>query len=649
MNANAQIPAIYPLGVDPRKKPNGLRRFCHALSLRTFGNNLLTSAAKSYLLGMSFVMFLVAFIEGAAWGFFGSTMIPANPYLSGIILGLIVFCFIWFFDRSLTTSDFLEKQHKAVLNGSHGPLTHPPHALKKISGMLAARIAVAIFSLWLAAPYVAKLTFNADIQNKQQEYFLQHIEAGKQQLLQQKQAELQQLQIKIDQVSQQYQAEVAGGKQSLSGRYGRGASAIAIEQQLNALKQQYQQQELEIKAYTQRIEQAVKTRDDQELKALGIRVNQDSPVLREQAFHDVKAQHPVEFSKIEHTVQGLLILFGSILLFLKLLQFNAVKLYFSSNLQSKWNLYCLGSFDEELPVIERREVLLASQDAIPEEFERIMIRLAGQEQQRAVEQAAQKTKAQLLQASEEAEQQRRMNAQQALKAAQQLADQAYHERLARQKASIEKLEQDKRFFTQAIQQALDEIQHLEDNYLQQHGSVIQQLNAEAEQHRDALHDLEKQFTTQQERVEARQQRIEKTRQAIAEIQNSLAQFRTGEQASQVQTLRIIADYEMALLRHQEVLQGQQAELMGFQGNQTFYKENCQLLSQRLAQVEQQLDNLNQPLCHMHKARAEVESRRVQFVLSQGLLESPYLSHSEQELPHLVDKLRQQLAIHVPVA
>lgn len=640
---------IYQLGTDPRKKANMFQHFFYTLSLRTFGNNLLTSSAKSYLLGMSFVMFLVAFIEGAAWGFFGSTIIPANPYLSGLLLGFIVFCFIWFFDRTLTTSDFLEKQHKALLNGTQALSAQQPDDLKKIYWMLLARIAVAGFSLWLAAPYVAKLTFNADIQNKQQAYFLQQIEIGKQQLLQQKQAELQQLQARLDQLNRQYQAEVAGGAQSLSGRYGRGVSAIAIEQQLTALQQQYQQQQQDIKAYTTRIEQAVKTHNERELRALGIRVNQDSPVLREQAFHEVKSQHPAEFAKIELTVQGLLVLFGSILLFLKLLQFNAVKLYFSSNLQSKWNLYCLGSFDAELPLTERREILLASQDAIPEEFERIMIRLAGQAQQRAQAQAEQLAQAKSILAAQQAEQQRRTHIAQALKVAQQAADQAHHERLAQQKASIEKREQDKAFFKQAIEQALHEIQQLESNYQQRYGADLQRLEAEAQQHHDALHELEKQFATQQERVEARQQRIEKTRQCIAEIQSFLHQLRTGEQASQLETLRVIADYEVGLSHHQQVLQGQQAELMGFQGNQKFYEENNQLLCHRLAGVQQQLENLNQPLRDIDKARAEVESRRVRFLLDQGLMDSPYLPHSEQELPHLVDKLRQQLAIHVSVA
>ncbi|MDR9778689.1 hypothetical protein RJJ65_39790, partial [Rhizobium hidalgonense] len=119
---------------------------------------------------------------------------------------------------------------------------------------------IALASLYIAAPYVTQLVFNADIQNKQQAYFQQAVLEVKQNYQNSKATELEQLAGKIDRINQKLQAEIAGRSGSLSGRYGRGASAIAIEQELNTLKSQYQQISTQSKQHIQRIEQALKQR-----------------------------------------------------------------------------------------------------------------------------------------------------------------------------------------------------------------------------------------------------------------------------------------------------------------------------------------------------------------------------------------------------
>ena len=125
--------------------------------------------------------------------------------------------------------------------------------------------------------------------------------------------------------------------------------------------------------------------------------------------------------------------------------------------------------------------MLNSQDALPEEFERIIIACMSNVS---------------AQAEQEAKQQQLANDRQH-------AQQLYFQRLAQQEAEIEKQQQDRDFFEQNISQRIAEIDLLEQNYLTQHGEHISQLKAQEQQLVDELHQLEKEFKTQQERVKAR--------------------------------------------------------------------------------------------------------------------------------------------------
>lgn len=333
-------PASLILGTDPRKKPNFLQRIIFFMTLRQSGNNLLTSGAKGYLIAMSVIMILVAVAEGVAWGYFGTAFIPANPMVSGLVLGVFIFLLIWFFDRMLLTSDFMEHEHRLRLNGgveTKEDINKSKHTQYRLTAFFIARLVIALASLWIAAPYVTQLVFNADIQNKQQEYFQQAVLDVKQKYQDTQQIELQKLSHKIEQKNNEYQKEIAGGVGSLSGYKGVGVTAKAIGQELEELKSQYQQLNVETKQRLKKIELALKNRDYAELTALEIRVDKDSPILRRKAIKDIQLQYPQEFAEVERTVRGLLLILAIILLGMKFMQFATVKLYFSSNLQSKWN------------------------------------------------------------------------------------------------------------------------------------------------------------------------------------------------------------------------------------------------------------------------------------------------------------------------
>ena len=609
-------------GQDPRPTPSFWQNIFYALTLRVYGNNLLTRAGRGYLWIMSFLMLVVAVVEGVSWGYFGTQM-SDYPLLSGVGMGVFIFLFIWFFDRTLMTADYLQNEHAATLQGKTYLMPTSSSALGTISQwfnihkVFIIRIVIAFSSLIIVAPYVSELAFYKEIQNKQQNYFLQAVSVVKQQQLAQKKHQIDQLATEIASLNRKYQDETSG---KLSGIRGRGAAAKAIEQELNNLQPLYQQLRLAQQQYIERVERAVAQRDVAELASLDIKINQDSAILRKKAVADIKTEHPQEYWQVEITIRVLLVMLAFGLFSMKWLQPRAVKLYFSSQLQQEWSLYCLGKYDAILPSHQRRDWLLNSQDALPEEFERIIINcmsnVAAQTQQ-------------------EAKQQQLANQRQH-------AQQMYFQRLAQQQAEIEKQQQERDFFEQNIRQRLDEIDQLEQNYLTQHGEVISQLKTQEQQLIDDLHQLEKEFKTQQERVKAREQRIVLGEREYQETQYLLQQTRQRPDNDTLEVLRTIADLENGLRSQQERVERQRAELLGFEANQQFFNENVSLLHKRLEFTQQQLMHLQQPLQALNHARAQIQQKRIECLLAQGLQESPFKAFSEQELPHLIQKLQLSL-------
>lgn len=639
-------------GTDPRPLPGLLQRFGFALTLRSYGNNLLTRAGRSYLFTMSFLMLVVSLAEGVSWGYFG-TQISDYPWISGTGMGLVIFLFMWFFDRSLMTADYMQDEHGATLQGKPHAVAAPDAGMAgKLLYVLATnkafvfRIAIAAASLVIVAPYVSELAFYGEIQNKQRDYFQQEIKTIKQAVIDEKKAALAALGQRLALVNSKYQDEVSG---KLTGFRGRGDAAKAIERELDELQQQYRQQQTALANYTKRVEQAVEQHNLPEMAALGISVNQDSSVLRKKAVNDIKAQHPAEYWQVEITIRVLLAIFAAGLFSMKIMQPRHVKLYFSSLLQQQWNLYCLGKYDACLPATERRDFILKSQDAVPEEFERIIVAymqdISARHQREQALADQEKAASDAIAREQQEQEQAELARQAALDAeARRLSESesAHIQRLAEQKALSERRELERRFFEQQIEQSLTEIDALEQSYLQHHSDTIEALKAQETALVNEAHELEKAFKTHQERIEARNQRIIHGEQECREIQQLLAQTRQRPDNDSIEVLRIIADAENALCSQNERLERQRAELLGFEANQKFYQENNRLLSQRLNDVQQQLHDRQQPLLAVGKARAAIESRRVEFLLEQGLQDSPYLEHSTEEMPHLVEKLRSQL-------
>ncbi|MDH9217750.1 hypothetical protein PYL83_00630 [Moraxella lacunata] len=59
------------------------KQIWYFLTFKIYQGNLLTAGGANYLTVISVIVFLAALSEGFAWGHFGSTFTPDNPYLGG--------------------------------------------------------------------------------------------------------------------------------------------------------------------------------------------------------------------------------------------------------------------------------------------------------------------------------------------------------------------------------------------------------------------------------------------------------------------------------------------------------------------------------------------------------------------------------------
>ena len=135
---------------------------------------------------------------------------------------------------------------------------------------------------------MTQIAFKADIENGIQNRYQEAVNAYKVSLIKEMDNEIERIQVKTEQTNTKLQAEISGGRNSQSGRYGFGASAQAIQNELNDLKnEQITKQAMKTKKITE-IEQAVEHADYPALRALGIRIDKDSPVFRNEIVAELE-------------------------------------------------------------------------------------------------------------------------------------------------------------------------------------------------------------------------------------------------------------------------------------------------------------------------------------------------------------------------
>lgn len=634
-----------------RNKPNFFTKFWFFLTLRSYGNDLLTRSGRSYLFGMSLIMLLVSTAEAVAWGYLGSTFSPNHQYIGWISLGLFVFMLMWFFDRSLLTSDLLEREHIKTLNGevivekdTHGVLGK----VKKfiigtwhLKGFIA-RIGVVGLSIYVTAPSMTQVVFKADIENGIQTRYQEAVNAYKVSLIKEMDNEIERIRLKTEQTNTKLQAEISGGKNSQSGRYGFGASAQAIQNELNDLKnEQITKQAMKAKRITE-IEQAVEQANYPALQALGIRIDKDSPIFRNEIVAELEKKEA--FWHTETRIRAFLFILAFILFSMKLMQPRTLKIYYSSLLQEKWNLYCLGRFDDFLPVQDRSYNLFKSHDALPETFETLIVsffrnknehdKWEREQQEKNDRQAHEKKLKEQEESNRQAEHERKLAEETRL---------LEESRLANAKRLLEEQSQSnyhalrKEWHQTQVTNALTELDELEQGYLSRHQQEISELKEKEKELEEKLHSIELEFKTHVERVDARRLRVQESEKELEETQGLLFLTRQRDDCDRLQVLRLLDDLEKGLLRQEERMKGQKAELLGFEMTQKCVQENLQKYLSILQKLRGRLRDLEEPLEKVAHERLKIESYRMQILSQDSVMDAPYLLPREDEIAFLVSK------------
>ena len=617
------------LGVDPRPKPRWWTHLWFFLTLRPYGNDLLTRHGRGYLLAMSLITLLVALAEAFSWGYLASTMSRTSIWIGWLGFGLFVFTLMWFFDRSLMTADLIEAEHAAKFSTQPTSAKTLKNKTWKANLSFVLRIVLAALSLWITAPYVSQLFFSADIENRIAKRYQQSIETYKTDLTNNANSKATALEKQITILNQKVQDE-AGGI-SGTGALGYGARSKLIDRELNDRKTELEKVLNTRDQSITAIDQAYDRKDYDALRAQGILLDMDSPMLRNEIVAEMEKEPA--FWQTETAIRIFLGIMAIILFGMKIIQPRALQLYFSSRLQERWNHYCLGRYDAYLPEMDRRQVLMNAHDSVPETFEQIMVDLCAHQLRHAAEEQA-KRDAEV--AEQRAKEQQRRAEQDALAA----ADAAHYARLAHEQSQQAQHVLAREHLQNQHASALDDLQTIEDDYRQRHGTRLMQLEKLIAQHEQAAYRITLEFQTHQERSQARRERLALAEQELSDTEALLRQTRLRDDCARLNVLRLIDSLELAVISQKERLAQQRAELLSFELQQKSVDSQVAHENAMLNRYQDEYEQLNAPLIQTHQHRLAIEAQRMQHAGEQGVLPAPYQPISPQELPLIIRQIKQ---------
>jgi chromosome segregation ATPase len=206
----------------------------------------------------------------------------------------------------------------------------------------------------------------------------------------------------------------------------------------------------------------------------------------------------------------------------------------------------------------------------------------------------------------------------------------------------EKIQKEREWYQGQLASALSELSDLEMAYLSRHGEEIESLKSQKLILEEKLHALEKDYKTHLERVEARRNRIQETEDELEETYELLTQTRQRDDRDRIEVLRLLEDIEQAIVRQQDRLKSQKAELLGYELDQKCIVENRERLTAAYAKNNAKMSALEEPLEKVTRERLRLEAKRMEVAGSLGTVDAPYQLPNESELPYLVAKMKEIL-------
>lgn len=597
--------------------PNLFQRFWYFLTFKTYQNNLLTSGGANYLTVISVIVSLAALAEAFAWGHFGSTFTPDNPYVGGIVLGMFIYLLFWFFDRTMITQDMMTEEHSKTLEGER----YIPKNIweeYKVYFIFLTRLGIVITSLYITAPFLTQLVFKTDIENEMAVQYKQSIEKAKEETLGKLELKINEQQNYVQSLHEKLQSEISGKKGS---KYGKGPVAQSIQAELDNANVQLKELKDNFENDKLKLENAIINNDNETLKSFGIIMVKDSPVFRENAIEKLK--HQPAFQNTQFAVHGFLILVGLILILSKILQPKSLKMYYSSRLQEAWGSYIKGNYDDYLPENEK-SIYMASMP-MPQTFERIAIRYAQTFEEREKDNIRRRQR----------QQQEAIDKENRLKALQD-GETAHYERRAKEAQNYEyqqKVVQDKK---RRLENTLKQAREQKEQFLVESEPKKQQLNAEKEQIEEQYFEAERLYQSKGEDSEARQKRLKEACDKLAELQRIVDDV-NNKDINSPERVRSYVKAEEAVHSQNEKIKNMKDNYLSFERDMNIHKQKVDDLKRQLDEIISQLDRISQIEKHWNETILKLELEQISLLSDFANMETPYIKGDDNEITFIAEQ------------
>lgn len=612
--------------VDYNDQPSIIKQFWYFLTFKTYDDNLLTTNAASYLTGVCVIMSLVALTEAIAWGHFGTNLTPEQPLIGKVVVGLLAFFVIWYFDRMLVTQDLLAKEHSHTLEGEEKPASAWEKFKIGSYAIFVVRLGIVVASVWVTSGFITQLVFKADIEKEMQSQYKQNIETAKQTIIGKLDKKIQERESHLKSLHDKLQKEIGGKRGS---GYGKGAVAKSIEQEILASENILNDIKTEKQTTEQAINQAIINNDEQTLKTFGIEVVKDSPIFRQQAV-DKFSQDPA-FKKMRRTVEVGLALISIILVLSKLFQTKNVQLYYSEKLQELWGNYKEGYYDDYLP--NREKSINLSKKAQPQTFERIMINYAKNKDRYEQEEQEQKRKEQEEKQQILLEQQRQKEQAERLEK----SHQEWAERIAEELQGLEYESKTKDYHQKRINDNKAAIKQRMALFEQENSVNIAKLKSDREAILTEIADATRIYESKKEDANARQERFDKAKHQLATLQ-AIAIDLEQKEGKSIESVRSYAYAQKAIAEQKQVIKNLQDNYLTFERDMNFYEQKLANLNEKKAEIEQELLSLRETYTTLKQAYHAQELAEIQLLGTIDLT-TPYIRGSEAEIPHIAEKVK----------
>ncbi|HSA56775.1 MAG TPA: hypothetical protein VLE53_13780 [Gemmatimonadaceae bacterium] len=352
---------VTPLPI-PNDRWGGVRRAFRTLlsqfSLRPHGDQLCSPTARFWIFCARVLILIMATAEAISWGYVGSLFgTGVAAYLTGLAAALSLFFVIWLVDATFVTMDTSRAYYQRILS-TEDQFAGVIEQRKFLAGLLI-RAVIVVVSLWITAPFLAQLVFRRDVVDTIASRNRAAIASSRATLAGQYEAQLHPLDSALNAAQTAGIAEAAG--RGLSGRYGRGAAVIAIEQRIEDLQRRIAATGRERDSVLFLFDRAPAT----ELASrFGVPLLDDGLRSRSEVL-EVMLQNP-DYSGAQVALGVFLSFLFLGLLILKLFQPRSVGIYYSEQLQSLYTDYAQGKFDEHLDLHDRPR---AGAPMTPQRFE----------------------------------------------------------------------------------------------------------------------------------------------------------------------------------------------------------------------------------------------------------------------------------------